>query len=232
MRKLFLYIFVLVAAASFVYSASTIPAGFVYEKNGIVTTPDSARINMMFQPSGLDTAFGVEPDSGIWDTVFSITDNADKYVSIFYTIFSGSDTAYGTEVLSLRLDTASFTDDYWAKLADRADSGSIANVGLLVWTYATRELTAISNVSLTAAERAAIADSARAEIERSDGFLWSLVYYWATCDGCYAVYYPDDGTSPKDSVAVFDDAGTKQSVIHYRNSNVSTVLDSSEVEAR
>lgn len=232
MNKFLIIFLVVLLISAAVFSASTVPVGIVYTKNGVLTTPDSIRIDMEFYPSLSDTTFKVTPSSGIWDSLYSITSNVDKAVNVVYKIYSGADTAYGSEIISLRLDTASFKPDFWRKLALHADSGSIANAGLYVWAYSTKIVDEVTSLSLSGAERAAIADSARARIERDGGFLWNLVYFWASCDGCYTVYFPDDGTSPKDSVVIYDALGVVQTVIKYKHSNNNAVLDTANTDTR
>lgn len=203
------------------------PVGIVYTKEGSLTQPDSVRIDITFYPSGTDTVFGIAPDTAIWDSTLNISGITDLFADIVYTIYSGSDTAFGSSLIRLEYDSSSFQASFWREIADAADSGAVANAGIYVWTYGTRELTAISNVSLTAAERQAIADSARAEMERSGGFMWNLAYYFGACDSCLTVYYPNDGTSPKDSVVIYSKNGTAQMTIRYGHSNNPQVADTS-----
>lgn len=227
MKNIVILLLMLVFAAS--TFAVRFPAGITYLKEGVPTVPDSARLDVVFFPSGTDTIIPLAPNTAVWDTTLNITGINDLFAVLKYTIFSGTDTAYGRDGIRLEYDSSSFQSSFWREIADAADSGGIANVGLYVWTYGTRELTSISDVTLTAAERQAVADSARAEIERSSGFLWNLLYFWGACDQCYTVYFPDDGTSPKDSAVVYNSAGVAQMTIKYSHSNVNTVADTSKV---
>jgi len=213
-------------AAVFSAAASTITLGITYVKDGSLTSPDSARVDIVYQPSGSTTTYDLLPDSAIWDTSITITGNTDEYATIKYTIFSGDDTAYARDIERIRYDTSSFNEVYWGELADRADSGSIATAGFYVWSYGTKEVT------LTSAEKTTLTEQFRAEIERDEGFLWDLVYYWGACDSCKTIYYPEDGTSPKDSAVVYSANGTAKKRVVFRHSNNNAVADSSEVSNR
>ena len=71
-----------------------------------------------------------------------------------------------------------------------------------------------------------VGDSVQARMEKIGSLLWSVATFWNTCDSCLQIYYPFDGTSPKDSVQTFSNIGTLLMTIIYKHSNVSTVLDS------
>lgn len=226
MKKIVIFIALLFCLTSLL--GAKLPVGFTFIKDGVLTAPDSARIDVILLPSETDTTFALAPDSAIWDTLINITTN-DTKATIKYTLFSGGDTAFARETYELQYDSSLFLSSFWREIADNSDSGSIANVGVYVWTYGTRELTALSGITLSPAERQAIADSARAEMERSSGFLWNLLNFWGACDSCYTVYFPDDGTSPKDSAVVYNNAGVAQMTIKYSHSNNNAVADTSKV---
>lgn len=227
MKNIVILLLVIIFATS--VFAVRFPAGITYLKEGVPTVPDSARLDIVFQPSGADTIIPLAPNTAVWDTTLNITGINDLFAVLKYTIFSGTDTAYGRDDIRLEYDSSSFQASFWREIADASDSGSIANVGVYVWTYGTRELTALSGITLSPAERQAIADSARAEMERSSGFLWNLLNFWGACDSCYTVYFPDDGTSPKDSAVVYNNAGVAQMTIKYSHSNNNAVADTSKV---
>ncbi len=206
-----------------------IPYSIVYyNESGVLTTPDSLRVDMVFFPSEDDTSFLSEPTSAKWDTMVSISGVIDNFVEINYTIFDGIDSLLGSEFRYLRFDTSFFSESYWGELADRADSGifNAATIGLYVWTYGTRTVTDKTGFSLSATERQAIADSVQNELERPGGLLSNVAYFWAACSNCTQVYYPNTGSSPKDSVVTFDGSGIRRMKITYKHSNVNTILDS------
>ena len=70
------------------------------------------------------------------------------------------------------------------------------------------------------------ADSIRQELERPRGFLWAVTTFWGAQDSTRMLYYPLDGSTPKDSVQIVDSAGTLLMSILYQASNVAGVMDS------
>jgi len=67
-------------------------------------------------------------------------------------------------------------------------------------------------------------------LEAEGSFLWLITHFWGSCDGCYQVLYPNDGTSPKDSVVVFNSSDIAELKIRYHHSNDDAVIDSITVE--
>lgn len=70
----------------------------------------------------------------------------------------------------------------------------------------------------------------KAALEAEGSFLWLITHFWGSCDGCYQVLYPNDGTSPKDSVVVFNGSDIAELKIRYHHSNDAAVIDSITVE--
>lgn len=75
---------------------------------------------------------------------------------------------------------------------------------------------------LHATERAAIKDT----LQGTGSLLWAIAYYLGAPDSSTQIMYPNDGTSPKDSVRVFDKTGAHMLTIIFKHSNISTTLDS------
>lgn len=75
-------------------------------------------------------------------------------------------------------------------------------------------------------------DSVKTAIEAQGSQLWGLSTFWGTLDSALMLFYPLDGTSPKDSVQITNSSGTVLMSIIYKHSNTNTVLDSTVVYHR
>jgi len=222
---------ILILLFPIVVFAINIPYEYVhYDKNtGQLAVPDSLRIKLEFVPTGYDSTFTLTSGlSYIGNGYITITGRTDNFVTIYYTFFkTGDSTLAQSSPIEIRFDTSNYNSNYWHRTALHSDSGSVTQTGLYAWTYGSRTVTDKTGFSLSNAERQAIADSVRNELERNEGFLWSLVHFWGTSDSAITVYYPNDGSSPKDSVVIYDAAGTRKLKVIYKHSNNNTVLDSS-----
>lgn len=63
-------------------------------------------------------------------------------------------------------------------------------------------------------------------LEGSNRFLYYLASYWGVVPGDTTIYYPNDGTSRKDSVVVYDSTSTKKVTVIFKHSNDTNVMDS------
>ena len=88
----------------------------------------------------------------------------------------------------------------------------------------TGDISLLNNLSI-AGDILADFDSLKTKIETPGGTLWSIAAYWSTKNGWYSINYPNDGTTPKDSVVVFDNTSARKYKIEFRHSNVNSVVD-------
>jgi len=71
-----------------------------------------------------------------------------------------------------------------------------------------------------------VGDTVQAKMEVVGSLLWGVATFWNACDSCLQIYWPRDGSTPKDSVQTFSSTGTLLMTIIYKHSNVDAVLDS------
>ncbi len=203
--KSLVYCIILCLFSSFVWASNTVTYGGIFYNDGLLTVPDSIRVEMVFSPSGLDTSFLSVPDSAIWDTSVVITTQTDEEVKLTYRIVWGSDVYYVEEKQLLRYSSNDFTSGYFHSIAESSDSGlSTSDIGL-------------------------IADSTRKLVEQAGGFLWSLRTFWGSAHKMRQIYFPDDGTATKDSVQIQDSLGVVLMTIQYKHTNNANVLDSAVI---
>ena len=161
-------------------------------------------VNISYYQSGVLT----QPDSAIINMTFYPSLEDSTYIvfpttAIWDTLFTIADLT--DQYVIIKYMVTASNDSAWAneRLRLRRDTSSFLN------NY-------YSQVSQS------VTDS----IERVDGMLDLFAAFWGACDSCFSVYYPEDGTSPKDSVVIFDSLGVARGKITYFHSNVGAVLDS------
>lgn len=235
MKKILLCLFCLLLTTP-VFSYDLTFHGVFYNL-GQLDGPDSLRVNATFYTYGgatLDTVFNFGTLPAVWDSTFIRTDAYLRAILV-YKAFFGTDSSFAEEEVSLQYDSTN-TAGYFSKVASTNWNNatrtltSFSGVGSEVWNNPIRTVTDKSDYTLAAAEYTDIANAVKTLMEGEGSQLWSVAYYLGALHNHTAVLFPRDGTSPKDSVVIYDGSGVAQMAIIYKHSNSSSVLDSIQVK--
>lgn len=161
------------------------------------------------------------------------------------TLASSSDNAYVGQVIFIRSgtgeDQACRITSYngttkiatvaknWTTIPD-GTSGYVMLAGSIFDQYAMSSIAADTVYArLTDGSNEDVFKATEVTISSSDSLhsiVTPMLYYLGACENCKKVYYPEDGTSPKDSIVVFDAGDVRRFKMTFQHSNTETVLDS------